>query len=151
MAQTPSKNAPAPVPRIDVPNAVRGASTGFSILLIGGLLAPILTIVSSLAAAVWLAGVAVLAFAVAARRSQGAGIPVLHGIFAAVLAYVLVLPLLLPFEQGRDVQQIAQTVLTAVLVGSVTGALSARRVVTNGQSRSASLVRRTGPARSVRL
>lgn len=115
--------------RIDVPNAVRGASTGFSILLVGGLLAPMLTLVSTLATAMWLAAVAVLAFAVAGRRSQRAGIPALHGVFAAVLAYVLVLPLLLPFEQGRNLGQIAQTLLTAVLVGALAGTVSARRAV----------------------
>lgn len=149
MPQTSRKSAPAPASpaRIDFPNAVRGASTGFSILLIGGFLAPMLTLVSALAAAVWLGGVAVVAFAVAARRSQRAGIPALHGIFAALLAYALVLPLLLPFEQGRDIRQIAQTVLTAVMVGAITGAVAARRVVPSGQSRRRTLVRRTGPAR----
>lgn len=141
--------APVPLARIDVPNAARGASTGFSILLIGGFLAPLLTLVSTLAAAAWLAAVAVVAFAVAARRSQRAGIPALHGIFAALLAYALVLPLLLPFEQGRDVRQIAQTVLTAVMVGAITGAVAARRAVAGSQSTRGTLVRRTGPARRV--
>lgn len=116
-----------PVGRIDVPNAVRGASTGFSILLIGGFLAPMLTLVSVWAAGAWLAVVAVVAFAVAARRSTRAGIPALHGIFAALLAYALVLPLLLPFEQGRNLGQIAQTVLAAVIVGALTGTIAARR------------------------
>lgn len=116
-----------PTGRVDVPNAVRGASTGFSILVIGGLLAPFLTLVSALAAALWLAGVAVVAFAVAARRSQLADAPAIHGAVAAVLAYVLVLPLLLPFPQGRDLGQILLTLATAVVVGAATGALMARR------------------------
>ncbi len=113
--------------RIDVPNAVRGASTGFSVLLIGGLLAPFLTLVSAVAAAGWLAAVAVVAFAVAARHSRRAGNPALHGAVAALFAYVLVLPLLLPFEQGRDVGQIALTTATAVAVGAVSAMFMARR------------------------
>lgn len=115
-----------PVGRIDVPNAVRGASTGFSILLIGGLLAPFLTLVSVAAAAGWLALVAVVAFAVAARRSQRAGKPAVHGAAAAVFAYALVLPLLLPFEQGRNVGQILLTLATAVVVGAGVGSIAAR-------------------------
>ncbi|WP_200958991.1 hypothetical protein [Nocardioides sp. Root190] len=155
MPQTSRKNAPAPAPvpvpvgRIDVPNAVRGASTGFSILLIGGFLAPMLTLVSTLTAGIWLALVAIVAFAIAARRSQRAGIPALHGIFAALLSYALVLPLLLPFEQGRDLQQIAQTALTAVIVGAITGAVASRRVVVSSQRPRRTLVRRTGPVRRV--
>jgi hypothetical protein len=120
------RTAPA-VGRVDVPNAVRGASTGFSILVIGGLLAPFLTLVSGPAAAAWLAGVAVVAFAVAARRSRLAGVPALHGAVAAIFSYVLVLPLLLPFEQGRDVRQIGLTFATAVVVGAVSATLMARR------------------------
>lgn len=125
MQQSP---APAVSPgRIDVPNAVRGASTGFSVLLIGGLLAPFLTLVSTVAAAGWLAAVAVVAFAVAARHSRRAGNPGLHGAVAALFAYVLVLPLLLPFEQGRDVGQIALTTVTAVVVGAASAMFMARR------------------------
>jgi len=113
--------------RVDVPNAVRGASTGFSILLIGGLVAPLATLVSAPAGAVWLAGVAVVAFAVAARRSRLAEAPALHGAVAALGAYALVLPLLLPFPQGRDAGQILLTIATAVVVGAASGTLMARR------------------------
>lgn len=123
-------NARAVAPRtgaIDVPNAVRGASTGFSVLVIGGLLAPMTTLVSGLVATVWLTGVAVLAFVVAGRRSQAAVRPGVHGAAAAVLAYVLVLPLLLPFEAARSWSQVAATFATAVVVGAVTGLVAARR------------------------
>jgi len=118
--------APRPAGSVDVPNAVRGASTGFSILVIGGLLAPMMTLVSGPFATVWLTGVAVLAFVVAARKSRSAGSPATHGATAAVLAYVLVLPLLLPFEAGRNWQQIALTLVAAVVVGAVTGVVAAR-------------------------
>jgi len=112
---------------VDVPNAVRGASSGFSILIIGGLLAPMMTLVSGPFAAVWLTGVAVVAFVVAARKSRAAERPATHGAAAAVLAYVLVLPLLLPFEAGRNWGQIALTFVAAVVVGAVTGVVAARR------------------------
>ena len=113
---------------VDVPNAVRGASTGFSVLLIGGLLAPMVTLASTVLATVWLTGVAVVAFAVAARRSRLSGAPAAHGAVAAVFSYVLVLPLLLPFEQSRDPLQILLTTLTAVVVGAGCGSLAARRI-----------------------
>lgn len=119
--------APLPVAPVDVPNAVRGASTGFSILVIGGLLAPMMTLVSGLFATTWLTGVAVVAFVVAARKSRAAGRPAAHGAAAAVLAYVLVLPLLLPFEAGRSWGQIGLTVVAAVVVGGLTGVVAARR------------------------
>ncbi|MCR1785741.1 hypothetical protein KVF89_24605 [Nocardioides carbamazepini] len=116
-----------PTGRIDVPGAVRGASTGFSVLILGGLVAPFLTLASTAAAAGWLAAVAVVAFAVAARHSRLAGSPGLHGAVAALIAYALVLPLILPFEQGREPLQIALTVLTALVVGWLAGTVFARR------------------------
>jgi len=115
---------------VDVPNAVRGASAGFSVLIIGGLLAPMVSVASTLAAAVWLGGVAVVAFAIAARRSRLAGAPAVHGAVAAVFSYVLVLPLLLPFEQSREPMQILLTAVTAVVVGAGVASLAARRVWT---------------------
>ena len=116
-----------PVGRIDVPNAIRGASTGFTILIIGGLLAPMWTLVSTVVAGIWLAAVAIGAFAVAARLSQAAGNPPVHGVVAAVTSYVLVLPLLLPFEEGRNVPQIIATFATAIVVGALAGWLAAGR------------------------
>lgn len=112
---------------VDMPNAVRGASTGFSILLIGGLLAPMVGIASAVLATVWLTGIAVVAFAVAARRSRLAGAPAAHGAAAALFSYVLVLPLLLPFEQSRDPIQILLTAVTAVVVGAGCGSIAAGR------------------------
>jgi hypothetical protein len=114
------------VGRVDVPNAVRGASTGFSVLLVGGLVAPMTTLVSVPFARVWLAGVAVVAFAIAARRSRLASSPAVHGAVAAVLAYVLVLPLLLPFPAARHPLQIGLTLATAVVVGAITGLVAPR-------------------------
>lgn len=121
-----TRRATPQVGRIDVPNAVRGASTGFSVLLVGGLVAPMTTLVSLTFARAWLTGVAVLAFAIAARRSRLATAPAVHGAVAAVLSYVLVLPLLLPFPEARHPLQIGLTFATAVVVGAVTGAIAPR-------------------------
>ncbi len=125
-ATTASRPVAAGVGRIDVPGAVRGASTGFSILILGGLVAPFWTLLSTAVAAGWLALVAVVAFAVAARHSRKAGNPGLHGAVAALIAYALVLPLILPFEQGRNPGQIGLTVVTAVVVGWLAGLAFAR-------------------------
>jgi hypothetical protein len=119
---------------VDVPNAVRGASTGFSVLLIGGLLAPMVGLASTLVATVWLTGVAVVAFAIAARRSRLAGAPAVHGAVAALFSYILVLPLLLPFEQSRDPLQILLTAATAVVVGAGCASLAAGRIGTPRQT-----------------
>jgi hypothetical protein len=119
--------APRPRPRIDVPVAVRGASTGFSILIIGGLMSPIIAAFSPPLAGTWLTAVAIAAFAISARRVGLASVPVLHGAFAAVASYVLVLPLLLPFEAGRNLPQILFTFATAISVGACTSWIQARR------------------------
>jgi hypothetical protein len=115
-----------PQASVDVPHAVRGASSGFSVLLIGGLVAPMVGIAAPLLGSVWLTLTAVVGFVVAARRIGVATVPALHGAVAAVLAYILVLPLLLPFEAGRNVPQILLTLATAISVGACTGWIQSR-------------------------
>jgi len=108
--------------RIDVPVAVRGASAGFSILLIGGLLGPLIAFKAPAIGGVFLTATAILAFFVAARKIGTAGNPALHGAVAAVLAYLLVLPLVLMMSAaGRNLAQTAMTLATAVSVGALTG------------------------------
>jgi len=106
---------------VDVPNAVRGASTGFSILVIGFLLAFFVSMTSQAATLIWIAAVGVVAFATAARRSQQAANPFLHGAAAALLSFALVLPLLLPFKEGRDPLSLGLSVLGALVVGPISG------------------------------
>jgi hypothetical protein len=113
--------------RVDVPVAVRGASTGFSVLLIGGLMAPIVGAISPPLGGTWLTAVAIAAFVIAARRTGVASVPALHGAVAAVMSYVLVLPLLLPFEAGRNLPQILFTFATAISVGASTAWIQSRR------------------------
>lgn len=122
-----ARESARPQASVDVPQAVRGASSGFSVLLIGGLVAPMVGIAAPLLGSVWLTLTAFTAFVVAARRIGVATVPVLHGAVAAVLAYILVLPLLLPFEAGRNVPQILLTFATAISVGACTGWIQSRR------------------------
>lgn len=112
---------------IDAPNAVRGASNGFSVLVIGGLLAPVIgSLLPMLGRTVWLPLVAILAFVVAATRIGRAYRPGVHGAVAAFSSYVLVLPLVVLNESGRDPVEIAATFGTACIVGSLTGHLRGR-------------------------
>ena len=111
---------------VDVPVAIRGASTGFSVLLLGTLLAQFAAAFLPRPAGIALiVATVVLGFAVAARRTGTASIPALHGAVAAELAYLLVLPLQWHF--GRPaLSEIAFTVATAIVVGAATPALLAR-------------------------
>jgi hypothetical protein len=109
------------VERIDAPVAVRGASTGFSVLLIGGFVQPLVVAWVPVLGHVWLPLVAVVAFFVASRRIGDAGLPVVHGAVAALCSYLLALPLSLLVPAGRDPLQIGLTAATAVVVGGAAG------------------------------
>lgn len=112
---------------IDTPTAVRGASRGFSVLVIGGLSAPLVAAAVPMLGAVWLTLTAVGAFSLAGARIGSAARPWLHGAVAAVMAYLLVLPLVLIAPTTRDTVQITLTLLTAIVVGAIAGLLSGRR------------------------
>jgi hypothetical protein len=110
--------------RIDLPVAIRGASLGFSVLLIGILLS---TVLRTTMPAVGLAGTVaayVLAFFLAGRKTGTATVPALHGAFAATVAYALILPLILRDPAGRNIAQIALTLALAVGIGALTGWIS---------------------------
>lgn len=114
--------------RVDAPAAVRGGSAGFTILVLGGLSAPIAAAVAPSLGAVWLTATAIVAFAVAAWRGGRAGIPVspgAQGAVSAVCAYLLVVPLVLLDPASRDPLQLAATSAVAVGVGAITGIVRA--------------------------
>lgn len=115
-----------PAGRVDVPVAVRGASAGFSVLLIGGLLGPLIGVKAPALGSVFLTGTAILAFFLAARKTGTATSPPLHGAIAAVLAYALVLPLVLMSDAGRNLGQSLVTLATAISVGALTGWMNSR-------------------------
>ncbi|KAA9165978.1 hypothetical protein FPZ12_003210 [Amycolatopsis acidicola] len=110
---------------VDAPGVVRGASTGFTVLVLGGLAAPLGALVP-VAGTVWLPVVALVAFVVAAARVGTAPRPWLHGMVAALSAYLLVLPLVL-LGGSHDVGQMGLTFLAAVLVGAGSGFLAGYR------------------------
>jgi hypothetical protein len=122
---TPPSQA-LPAGRIDVPAAVRGASAGFSVLLIGGLLGPLIAVKAPGIGSLFLTGTAILAFFLAARKTGRATSPALHGAVAAVAAYLLVLPLVMMSPAGRNLGQSIVTLVTAVSVGALTGWMNSR-------------------------
>ena len=115
---------------IDGPAAVRAASTGFTVLLLGGLLAPLAASLVPVVGQFALAIVAAAGFVVAGRGIGNARSTVLHGACAAVGSYLLVLPLVLWSSStagGVDVTQVVATAGTAVVVGGLAGHIAGRR------------------------
>lgn len=115
--------------RIDLPVAVRGASLGFSVLLIGILLSTVLRTAVPDPALGFAGTIAVylLAFYLAARKIGTATVPAMHGAFAAIFAYALILPLILRDPAGRNVAQIALTLALAMGIGALTGWIGSTR------------------------
>jgi hypothetical protein len=121
----------APHPsRIDLPVAVRGASAGFSVLLIGSLLAMLLTFILPAYGPMLTVVAAIIGFYVAAHRVGAASIPALHGAFAAVLSYLLVLPIWWNFSFARSRMDLGVAVLCfalAISTGSLTGWMNSHK------------------------
>jgi hypothetical protein len=111
---------------VDVPVAIRGASAGFSVLLLGTLLAQFAAAFLPTAAGIVLISLSViLGFAVAARKTGTSTVPALHGAVAAELAYLLVLPLQWHF--GRpELSEVIFTIAAALAVGAATPTILAR-------------------------
>ncbi|HJQ47061.1 MAG TPA: hypothetical protein VJ870_12190 [Amycolatopsis sp.] len=106
---------------------VRGCSSGFTVLVLGGLVAPAAARLPVFGP-YWLVVVAVVAFAVAGMRTGHAVRQATQGMCAAVGAYVLVLPLVLAGgASSTSAWQVAATLATAVVVGGAGGAISGLR------------------------
>lgn len=124
-----SARGPVPTP-VDVAAAVRAASTGLSVLLLGGLLTPIAQLYVPLLGQYWLLLVSVAAFATAGSRVGDAELTHVHGACAALGSFLLVLPLVIwfpPADTGLDVAQVVSAAGAAVVVGAVAGHLAGRR------------------------
>lgn len=106
---------------IDPVAAVRGMSSGFSVLVIGSLLAPILASQSAVLGGIALTLTAIAGFAAAARRQGTCRVPAVQGITAAVGAYLLVVPLIYLASSQFNFAQMGLTLLTAVVVGALVG------------------------------
>ena len=122
----PTGRTPLPAARVDFPVAVRGASSGFSVLVIGVLLSQLILVLapSSPALAVVFAPY-VLGSYVAARKVGNATVPALHGIAASVGAYLLTLPLLLLMmldsQPLESISYLATGLTLAIGIGAITG------------------------------
>jgi len=128
----PKASAPVPATRIDFPVAVRGASSGFSVLVIGILLGQLILLVAprSPALAVVFAPY-VLGSYVAARKVGNATVPALHGIAAAVGAFLLTVPLLLLMmlnsKTGESISYLATGLMLVIGIGALTGWMNSGR------------------------
>jgi len=115
---------------IDFPTAVRGASAGFSVLLIGSLLAMLLTFLLPAYGPMLIVVAAIIGFYVAAHRVGSASMPALHGAFAALLSYLLVLPIWWNFSFAKNRIDVGVALLCfalAISTGSLTGWMNAKR------------------------
>jgi mannose/fructose/N-acetylgalactosamine-specific phosphotransferase system component IID len=111
---------------IDPVAAVRGSSSGFTVLVIGGLLAPAIAVRVPVIGSLALVLTAIVGFATAAWRRARTSRPVLQGVVAAVGAYLLVLPIVAMTHHRWDPIQIGLTLLTAIVVGAVVGPIALR-------------------------
>ena len=128
----PTGKAPLPAARIDFPVAVRGASSGFSVLVIGVLLGQLILFLApnSPALAVVFAPY-VLGSYVAARKVGNATLPALHGMAASVGAYLLTLPLLLLMmldaQPLESIRYLATGLTLSIGIGAITGWMNSGR------------------------
>lgn len=122
----PTGKAPLPASRVDFPVAVRGASSGFTVLVIGVLLSQLILLVAprSPALAVVFAPY-VLGSYVAARKVGTATVPVLHGMAASLGAYLLTLPVLLLMmlesQPLESIRYLATALTLSIGIGALTG------------------------------
>jgi hypothetical protein len=128
----PTGKTPMPAARIDFPVAVRGASSGFSVLLIGVLLSQlILLLAPSSPALVVVFAPYVLGSYVAARKVGNATVPALHGIAASAGAYLLTLPLLLLLmldsQPLESISYLATGLTLSIGIGAITGWMNSGR------------------------
>lgn len=117
----------------DMTMVVRGGSRGFTVLLLGGAVQPLVGVLFDPLGYVWLVLVAVCAFAWAAwprraARAMSRGDGALVGSTAALCSYLLILPLVISAAGFVPWSQVIFTSLTAVAVGAAVGGLAPRAV-----------------------
>lgn len=107
-------------------HVVLGASRGFTVLLVGGAVQPLVGMALPPLGAVWLVLVALAAFVAAARRAGRGGHTVLGGALAASGGYALVLPVSV-LGSGQVLPALfVATGATALVVGAATAWVSSR-------------------------
>lgn len=105
-------------------DVVRGASRGFGVLFVGGLVHPAVARLAEPLGYVWLPLVAVVAFGTAAVAATPTGTPVSawrQAPIAAVGSYLLIVPLVRAGAGELPLLQLVLTAGTAVVVGAVVG------------------------------
>jgi len=119
---------------IDLIALVRGTAAAFTVLVIGGLVAPLIVTVLPLAPeqervvySWWVTAVAIGAFVLAGSRIGEATQPAVHGAVAALGAYLLVVPLILLVGTAPTITTMLLAVLVAVVVGGAAGLVTGRR------------------------
>jgi hypothetical protein len=115
--------------RVDWVIAVRGASLGFTILVISGLLQPIVARYSEVIGLVWLVLGTLVASAAASWRVGPADSPVLTGVFASLFGYTLSVPLIYVSERRIVWPDVAMFAALAVAFGAIVGYLVGKRYV----------------------
>ena len=121
-----------PATRIDFPVAVRGASSGFSVLVIGVLLSQLIPLLApSSPALVVVFAPYVLGSYVAARKVGNATVPALHGVAASVGAFLLTLPILLLLMLDsrflESISYLATGLALCIGIGAITGWMNSGR------------------------
>jgi hypothetical protein len=104
----------------------RGASSGFTVLFIGGWLYPAALKLGPTGEVGYLVAVGLIGFGLAGVRCGQAAAPALHGSIAAVLGYVLMVPVILIAHRETFGGQLGWAVLGALLVGGAAGHISGR-------------------------
>jgi hypothetical protein len=111
-----------PAASVDRAEAIKGASAGFSVLLVGGVATGLAMKVFPFAGLWWPPLVLVTAYAVAGRRIGDAARPWLHGLAAATGAWLLMLPGRLLFDfGGHSPAAIGVELALALGVGALAG------------------------------
>jgi hypothetical protein len=114
---------------VDWPVVIRGASLGFTVLIFSGLLEPIVQRFSPAFGLVMLVGGAIAASVAAAWKVGPAESPVLSGVFAALFAYTLSVPLIYFAQHRIDWIDVLKFAALALVVGGLTGFWAGRRHV----------------------
>lgn len=104
-----------------MPAMVRGASSGFTVLVLGELLLPLVGMASPVLAGLWLSLVGATGFVIAGRKVGRARRPLLQGAAAALGALTLTLPLRALVGSGTGGYALVVGAVFALLVGGLSG------------------------------
>lgn len=119
-------------PVLDEAALVRGASAGFTVLLIGELLAPVASQVNGTLGLLWVSMVGAAGFVTAGVRIGAAVKPWIQGALAAFAAFALTIPLrlLVGLEGSQDLYRVSVSAVFSLVVGALAGrgaGIAARR------------------------